>query len=197
VGVDRHGFVREFVDDLDLVGLVQFEEELLRLLPGQPTAGERLVALYARGHLFFDGVEILGGEGPLEIEIVIEAVLDVRADGHLGLREETLYGLGHDVGSRVAEDREPFGRIGVDRGDALAIDGDRRGEVDQPSIAGTGNSALQPFPAERLGDGIPAGLPRQDFDLLFFDLNVHVLLHTGLRPGNLTKKVREAGASLS
>src|SRR3954463_13016190 len=38
-------------------------------------------------HLLLEGGEVLGGEGPLRVEVVVEAVLDRRADAELGAGE--------------------------------------------------------------------------------------------------------------
>ena len=57
-------------------------------------------------HLRFDLLEILGRERPLEREVVVEAVLDHRADGHLRLRVDSLHGHGEQVRGRMADDVE-------------------------------------------------------------------------------------------
>ena len=59
--------------------------------------------------------EVLLGEAAAGlVEVVVEAVLDRGADGHLGAREEALHGVGHDVGGRVADDRQAVGIGGAD-----------------------------------------------------------------------------------
>ena len=54
------------------------------------------------GHLRLDRGEILGREGPRQVEVVVEAVLDGRADAQAGIGEEREDGLGHHVRGGVA-----------------------------------------------------------------------------------------------
>ena len=64
-------------------------------------------------------------KGVVAREIVIEAGLGRRAEGHLGLGIELLHRLGHDMGGVVADDLERFGRVAGDDGD-LGVALDRR-----------------------------------------------------------------------
>ena len=50
-------------------------------------------------HALFDGLQVFRRERPLIGEVVIEAVLDHRADGHLGIGKQFLDGIGQQVGS--------------------------------------------------------------------------------------------------
>lgn len=96
------------VDQLQLVGLVG--EELARLVGADLAVLEGMPAGDHLAHAFFDGLQVLGGEGArpaivalAQVEIVVEAVFDGRADGDLGLRVQLQYRLGHDVRRAVAQ----------------------------------------------------------------------------------------------
>ena len=79
---------------------------------GQLITGEGAVLIDDMFHLRFDAAEVVGGDGSFEGDVVVEPVLQRRAVGELSLRPEAEDRLGHDVGTRVAEQIE---RIGVDR----------------------------------------------------------------------------------
>ena len=57
-------------------------------------------------HLGLELLEVFGREGPLEGEVVVEAVFDDRADGHLRLRVDSLHRLREQVRGGVADDLE-------------------------------------------------------------------------------------------
>ena len=50
------------------------------------------------GHPGLDRAQVIGRDGPGQLEVVVEAVLDRRSDAQLGTREELEDGLGQDVG---------------------------------------------------------------------------------------------------
>ncbi|MNZ98000.1 hypothetical protein D3C78_1172690 [compost metagenome] len=91
------------LDDLDLVLLTQPVEEGHRLIARHQRATDLMVGLGQLVHLRLDLLEILTGEGTLAVEVVIEAVVDDRADGDLGTGEQLLHGHGHQVGTGVAQ----------------------------------------------------------------------------------------------
>ena len=57
-------------------------------------------------HLLLDLRQVLGHELPRQVEVVVEAVLDRRADAQTGAREEVQDGLCHHVRRRVAQHLE-------------------------------------------------------------------------------------------
>ena len=88
-------------DQFLLVGLVLHQFQSLggvqfKLFQGQ-------VRLDDGSHLLFQLDQVLGGEGGGKVEIVIEAVVDGRADGELGLGVEVGHRLGQDVGGGVVK----------------------------------------------------------------------------------------------
>ncbi len=79
---------RNGVDEFDLEGLALLLEEASRLIAAPDLLGEGPVARDDLAHLRFDRGEVLGRERRLAIEIVVEAVVDHRADGDLRARIE-------------------------------------------------------------------------------------------------------------
>jgi hypothetical protein len=118
-------------DQLELVRLVR---ELGRGVGvADLAAGEVLPGPHDLLHLLLEGGEVLGRERPLGIEVVVEAVLDRRADAQPGAGEQLLHGLREDVRGRVADDRAPVGARG---GDRLHLGASRGHPREVPEFAG-------------------------------------------------------------
>ena len=99
-------------DDLDLVVLAHAREEPTASSRGSSSRlTGRFSATMARIDLL-DACEIVGREALGPLEVVVEAVLDHRADRDLGAREEALDRLRHQVRARVAQHLEPLRRVG-------------------------------------------------------------------------------------
>lgn len=92
-------------DELLLVGLPR--HQLACLLVGDDHATEALGLLDDAVHALLDRLEVFGGEGLGDVEVVVEAIGDGRPDAELGVRVDLLHGLRQHVGGRVAEDVEP------------------------------------------------------------------------------------------
>ena len=87
-----------------------------RLVARQHAARHRLVLLRELGHLRLDRRQVLGRERALVREVVVEAVLDHRADRHLRVGKQLLDRVGEQVRRRVADDVEAVGvLVGDDR----------------------------------------------------------------------------------
>ena len=97
------------VDQLELEGLALVGEQLLRLLAVHHLAAEGRIARDDLAHLGFDLGQIVGREGLVAREIVIEAVLDHRADRDLRAGIELLHGLRHHMRRVMADQLERFG----------------------------------------------------------------------------------------
>ena len=82
-------------------------------------------------------------------EVVEEAVLDHRADGHLGAGPQRLHGFRHHVRGIVPDQLQ---RLGIGAGDDLdgGIGLDRIGEVGQPAVDHHRHGPL----GQRLGDAL-------------------------------------------
>ena len=89
------------LDELHLVGLVL---HLLQGLRGvQLEFLQREIRLDNGGHLLFQLLQVLGGEGGGEVKVVVEAVVDGGADGKFGLRIKMGHRLGQNVGGGVVK----------------------------------------------------------------------------------------------
>lgn len=108
--------------EADQLQLVRLGGQLLAGgLVGDHAAGELLPALDDLLHPLLDGLEVIGVEGLLDVEVVVEAVLDRRADAELGLGVELLHGLRHDVRGGVAQDVQAVLAADRDRLDLVAV----------------------------------------------------------------------------
>ena len=98
-------------DQLELVRLVR--ELGARLVLGDDAAREALARLDDLLHPLLERREVVRGERALDVEVVVEAVADRRADAELGLGEQLLHRLGEHVRGRVPQHRAAV--LGVDR----------------------------------------------------------------------------------
>ena len=119
------------LDDLGLVvfPLVGEEPDGLRAVPH--LARHRLVAGHDFAHARLDVLQVVGGERRRPREIVVEAVLDHRADGDLDFGVQFLDRLGHDVGGVVAQQCEPVVVPGGNDGHLGVLFDDRRKVLDR------------------------------------------------------------------
>ena len=90
-----------FLQQLQLVGLPL--EDLAALLHGDEPFFHRKVCLDDLLHLSLDGLELVRRKGLRAADVVIPAVVQRRADAELGIREQVLDGLRHNVRARVPE----------------------------------------------------------------------------------------------
>ena len=96
------------VDQFDLEAFALVREKIARLCARPDLLGEGLIGGHDGAHLRLDLGEILGREALFAIEIVIEAVLDHRADRDLGAGKKLLHRLGHHVCRVVADQLQRF-----------------------------------------------------------------------------------------
>ena len=106
-------------DQLELVRLVR--ELVPGLLVGHHPAGEPLALLDDLAHPGLDRLQVFRGERHLDVEVVVEAVLHRRPDAELGLREQLLHGLRHDVRRGVPQDVTAVVAGDVHRLDDVAV----------------------------------------------------------------------------
>ena len=92
----------EVLDELNLVLLVALLEVGDGLLRRNVPGLELEVALHDALHARLDVDEVVGRQRAGQVEVVVEAVGDRRADGHAGLGEDLEHRLRHDVGAGVA-----------------------------------------------------------------------------------------------
>src|SRR4051794_9661399 len=103
------------VDELDLERLVLGREPRLRVVARDLLARPLASFLDLALHLGFDRLEVLFANRLREEEVVVEAVLDRRADRDLHAGMQTAHRLGEEVRARVAQDVERIGILRVAR----------------------------------------------------------------------------------
>ena len=91
----------QVVDELDLVRLVLFLHVFDSFLARQLKALELQLFLADLAHFGLDGIEMLLGKVERGVKVVVEAVVDRRADGELDFGPQALDGLRHHVGTGV------------------------------------------------------------------------------------------------
>ena len=114
---------------------------------------ERLVGGDDRAHLGLDRGEVVVGERLAvgQFEVVVEAVLDGRADRVLGAREQPGDGLRHDVRRRVAQHVATLGGgVGDDRDLGAVVQ--RAGEIGLGAVDDGGDRRLGEAAADRRGE---------------------------------------------
>jgi hypothetical protein len=140
----------EIADQLDLVVLALRGEPLERLLGRHVGALERLVRLDVLAHPLLDRLEILVGDldSVRELEVVVEAIVDRRADRDLGAGIELHHRGRNHVGGVVADQVErAFGAIGEDL-DPFGV-GERGRQVTHLSADSHGKRRLRQAGADR------------------------------------------------
>ena len=150
--VDPDFLVRgDGIDQLHLEQLALVAKNAFGMLARPHFPGERLVARDDLAHLVFDRAEILRRERLVAEEIVVEAVLDHRSDGHLRTRPQGLHRLGENMGGVVADQLQRARIIAGEKLD-LRITLDCFREIDHGSIERHRNGAFGERGRDALGD---------------------------------------------
>ncbi|MNS67489.1 hypothetical protein D3C72_1007440 [compost metagenome] len=162
-GDGRVGVLREdILENLGLVGLALAAElgSQRADLAGRHHAAVHVeLGLGEALHLFFDLLEVFGGEGALVVEVVEEAGIGDGADGDHRALEEVLDGVGHQVGGAVAQDLQRVGVVGGDDLDRVSVlEGPRA--VHQLTVHPAGHGFFRQAPADRLGQSEDGGASR-------------------------------------
>ena len=98
------GLVGQIGHMLDLVVLLALLHQLDSLVAGQDERLDGKILFADLLHFLLNGGQILVGQlGVAEVDVIVEAVLGGGAEGKVSLRVQALDGLGHDMGSRVAQ----------------------------------------------------------------------------------------------
>ena len=133
LAIDRNLFAgRDALDDLGLVGLPDALEVGDGLVAGPDLAPDRLVAVDNLLHPLLDRRQVVQAERLVAREVVVEAVVDRRADGHLGAGKQFLHRLGHDVAGVVAQGLQRFQAVA---GEDLEVAALREGPVHVQQLA--------------------------------------------------------------
>ncbi len=91
------GFAGEVVEDLDLERLAVTILDRPALVKAHLATHEGMVGGHGGSHPALDGLEVRRREGPRQVEVVVEAVLDGRPDAEASAREQVHDGLCHHV----------------------------------------------------------------------------------------------------
>ena len=159
--IERHVLIGgDAGDDLRLVVLAHVLEIRDGLVARQHAAGDRLVLGRQFRHALLDGSQVFGREGPLVREVVVEAVLDHRADRDLRFRKQLFHRVGQQVRRRMADDFQAVRILGGDDGDrAVLVDG--VAGIDDLAVDLAGQRGLGQAGADRgghFGHGDRAGI---------------------------------------
>jgi hypothetical protein len=145
---------RNGVDQLDLEVLALVGEHLLGLLARPDFLGEGFIAGDDLLHLLFDNGEVFRRERLVAREVVIEAVLDHRADGHLRAGPQGLHRLGQHMGG-VVPDQLQRARVVARHKLDFGVRFDGVGEVDDGAVERHRHGALGQRGRNALGDVEP------------------------------------------
>ncbi|OIQ77262.1 hypothetical protein GALL_410420 [mine drainage metagenome] len=151
-GVERNLFDRRnALDQLGLVVLADALEISHRLVARQHLAGNRNIAPGEFGHAPLDRLQVFRGERPLVGKIIIEAVVDHRADSHLRIREQLLDRISQEVSGGVANDVEALG-VALGNDGEVGVSADEMGGIDQRPVHATGQGGPRKTSANARGD---------------------------------------------
>ena len=142
---------RNGVDQFDLEVLAFVGEHLLGLVARPDFLGEGLIARDDLLHLFLDDGQVFRRERLVARKIVIESVLDHRADGHLRARPQVLHGFGQHMGG-VVPDQFQRARIVARHELDFGVFFDFVGEIDDGAVERHGHGALGQRGRNALGD---------------------------------------------
>ena len=124
--VKRDDFtLRDAGDNLSFVCFAHLGKEANGVIARHFFAADREVFFDDGSHLRFDAFQILRCEGTLVLKVVVESTLDNGANRYLDFRKEAFDCLRHEMGSRMAQDFEPFRRGREDRLGLLSDQGRR------------------------------------------------------------------------
>ncbi len=132
---------RNGVDQLDLEILALVAEDFLGLLARPDFLGEGFVARNDLLHLFFDDGQVFQRERLVAEEVVIEPVLDHRADGDLRARPQRLHRFGEHMRGVVPDQFQGARVLARDEFD-LGVALDRVAQIGEPAVERHGDGAL-------------------------------------------------------
>ena len=162
--VERNqGVLRQVVDEFDLVGLAKALKELQRFVAGDFLAHERQVLFDDLLHFLFDVGEVAFAELAVHVDVVVEAVVDGRADGELDvlILIKAFQRLREDVRARMAQRPAAVGVFKRQEFD-LCVLRQRRREVDRLAVELGSEHLLGEAVAHRF-DKVGNGRPFRNF----------------------------------
>ncbi len=96
-GINGDRLTGDVVDEFELVALSEFSEVFSRTRLVPVLAGDFELLLEQLVHAFLDAFEVFGRERLLHLEVIVEPVVDGRADGELRVREQLHDGVRQHV----------------------------------------------------------------------------------------------------
>ena len=152
VVVQAHGFfVGHVLDQAQLVVLAARLEHRDHLVARRDLLDHVVVLVDQLDHALFDRDQIVGREGALVPDVVVEPFLDHRADHHLRGRVQLLDRVADEMRARMADDLQSFGILGGDDAQA-GVMVDAVAGVDEAAVDLTGDGGLGQAGADRGGD---------------------------------------------
>ena len=152
LAVEAHFLVGgQLADDFGLEFLAFLQEKRHGFIAIPDFTPNFLIAAHNVLHALFNGFQVIRCERGVPVEVIIEAVGNGRANGHLGIREQLLYGFGHDMGGIVANQLQ--GLVGLPCDDfhrGAVVDGQI--DVDQVAVGFGGQGLFGEFFADTSGD---------------------------------------------
>ena len=146
---------RDGVYQFNFERLAHLAEGFLRLFPRPDFLREGFVARDDLAHLFFDHRQVFQCERLVAGEVVVEAVFDHRADGHLCARPQILHRFGKHVSGIMPDQFERTWVVAWDKFDpGVAVD--RVAQIGEGTVEHHGDSALCQRGRDALGN-IKAG----------------------------------------
>ena len=142
---------RNGVDQLDLEVLALVAEGFLGLLARPDFLGEGFVARDDLLHLLLDDGQVFQRERLVAEEVVIEAVLDHRADGDLRAGPQRLHGFGQHVRGVVPDQLQRARIVAVEEFD-FGVALDRIGKIGDRAVERHGDGAFGQRGRNALGD---------------------------------------------
>ena len=138
------------LDDLLLVRLIALLESGHGLVTRDILTHHIVLAVDQLLHALLDGLEIFRGDRAAKVDVVIETVIDDRADGHLGLRVELLDGMTDQVRAGVTNHVQAFRITRRENGD-VGVFGDHVSGIDLDAIDLAGHAGLGKTGTDGLG----------------------------------------------
>ena len=147
--IERHRVGVDAFDELYLIRFAHGAKDLNGLGLGQHLAGKGLARIGNALHFRFDGGKIFAGKRLFDVKVVVKAGIDGGANSDLGSGEEALDRRSHNMGGRVTDHLQAFGRVGIHGRKLGAAFWQGCRKIQQRAVIGTsGHNGLELFTAQ-------------------------------------------------
>ena len=96
------------VKNSDFIVFATLHEGFTRFVPADSLLDDVVVALSQLVHTLFEGFDIFLGQRVVKVNVIVETVVDNRADSHFGVRPQLLDRMTEQVSARVTNDLQTF-----------------------------------------------------------------------------------------